>query len=76
MQSDPFALLARDLTHALVRGVIRQELWNVLRQIGLVTDPEPPAPTAPPRSVILETFAGAGLGHLLSSPPDGPLARP
>ena len=68
LQTDPTALLARDLNHLAVRAVIRQELWGLLRQIGAVTDPGPPAPKDPRRDAIRERLNHAGLGHLLSSP--------
>jgi hypothetical protein len=35
-------LLARDLATAKVRDAIRIEVWALLRQAGLVREPEPP----------------------------------
>lgn len=43
----PVELLARDLAHAHVKAWLRKEIWNLLREAGLVTDPEPPS--LPPR---------------------------
>ena len=63
------ALAARDLNTRLVRGVIRQEIWQIFRQIGLVDDSKPPDPKDPPRSTIQEMLKRAGLGHLLQPPP-------
>jgi hypothetical protein len=59
--NDPNALLQRDLNHILVRGAIRQEIWSLLRQIGVVSDPDPPKPTDPPRDEILRALRKAGL---------------
>ena len=75
VERDPSALLARDLNTMAVRTAIRQELWAVLRQIGLVTDPKPPAPRDPPRPIIRETLIRAGLGPLLSPPHGEPDRR-
>ena len=68
IEKDPSALLARDLNTMAVRTAMRRELWAMMRQIGLVTDPKPPAPEDPPRLIIRETLIRAGLAHLLSPP--------
>jgi hypothetical protein len=37
-------LLAQDIATMKVRGILRQEIWAVLKEVGLVTQPEPPPP--------------------------------
>ena len=46
----PMELLARDIATVQVRAVIRDEIWKLLRQAGLVGGDLPPAPTKPRRS--------------------------
>jgi hypothetical protein len=46
-------LVARDLATAKVREAIRAEAWNLLRQIGVVSAPQPPpAPTRSPKPTL------------------------
>ena len=40
----PMELLAQDIATMKVRGILRQEIWAVLKEVGLVTQPEPPPP--------------------------------
>ena len=40
----PTLLMARDIATAKVRDAIRQEIWAVLLQVGLVTGKPPPPP--------------------------------
>src|SRR5689334_21554813 len=69
LQNDPHGpaarALSRDLNHMLARAAIRREIWGILRQIGFVNDPDPPSPSDPPRTEILNTLRRAGLGDLL-----------
>jgi len=37
---DERASLAQDLAAMRVRGILRQEIWTILREIGLVSEPE------------------------------------
>jgi len=46
---DERASLAQDLAAMRVRGILRQEIWTVLREIGLVSEPEPPHDPGPKR---------------------------
>jgi hypothetical protein len=45
----PMELLAQDLTTLKVRNILRREIWAVLREAGLVAQPEPPPPARPKR---------------------------
>jgi hypothetical protein len=45
----PMELLAQDLTTMRARGILRQEIWAILREEGLVSKPEPPPPPKPKR---------------------------
>jgi hypothetical protein len=38
----PVQLLAADLDHIHVQNWLRREMWNLLRQAGVVRAPEPP----------------------------------
>ena len=46
----PMELLAQDLATARVRAVIRDEIWKILTQAGLVGGDLPPPPTKPRRA--------------------------
>jgi hypothetical protein len=43
----PVALLAADLAHVRVKEWLRKEIWNILMDAKLVSDPEPPAMAMP-----------------------------
>ena len=47
----PMELLEQDLASMRFRSFLRQEIWAVLREAGLASEPEPqpPAPTRPGR---------------------------
>jgi hypothetical protein len=46
----PVALLAADIAHVRVKEWLRREIWNILKEAELVSDPQPPPmPTAPRR---------------------------
>jgi hypothetical protein len=47
--SGPMVLLAQDLATVKGRDILRREIWLILRQAGLVTEPDPPPPPAPRR---------------------------
>ncbi len=44
--------LAADLAHVRVREWLRQEIWNLLRQAGLVAAPEPPVLPRRPKPAL------------------------
>jgi hypothetical protein len=46
----PVQLLADDLAHMRVQAWLRNEIWNILREVGLVTDPKPPPAPQPRRA--------------------------
>jgi hypothetical protein len=48
-QRHPFEFLAADLAHAHTRALLRQEIWRLLIEAKLVTIPEPPPSSPPPR---------------------------
>ena len=48
-QRGPMVLLAQDLATVKGRDILRREIWLILRQAGLVTEPDPPPPPAPRR---------------------------
>jgi hypothetical protein len=45
----PMESLAQDLATMRVRGILRQEIWAVLKECGLVSEPEPPPRPGPKR---------------------------
>ena len=69
---DPYALIRNDINHPLVRAVIRREIWALLRQSGLVSDPKPPQPNDPPRHEIWTTLYRA---RLVDTPEPIPLNK-
>src|SRR5262245_12592041 len=42
--SEPMVMLAQDIATTKVRDVIRAEIWEILRQVGLVAAGLPPPP--------------------------------
>jgi hypothetical protein len=41
--------MAQDIATVQGRDILRREIWLILRQAGLVTEPDPPPPPAPRR---------------------------
>ena len=43
----PMELLAQDIAVMRVRGILRREVWAILKEAGLVSQSEPPPPPRP-----------------------------